>query len=152
MGPSASVHETSVRVRYGEVDRMGVVYHGHYLAWFDQGRTEFFRSLGSSYRDLEDSGTLLVVVETSGTLTRMVVETTVDHLAIEEEKTQAEMQKKQAETLAAQYMEKGAALEAKGELAKALEFFKKVVALGETSKKTAAEASIRELEPRVGGG
>jgi acyl-CoA thioester hydrolase len=57
-------HETSVRVRYGEVDRMGVVYHGHYLVYFEQGRTEFMRSLGATYRQVEESGTLLVVVET----------------------------------------------------------------------------------------
>jgi acyl-CoA thioester hydrolase len=57
-------HETLVRVRYGEVDRMGVVYHAHYLVYFEQGRTEYLRSLGGTYRRLEDDGTLLVVVET----------------------------------------------------------------------------------------
>lgn len=57
-------HETTVRVRYGEVDRMGFVYHAHYLVYFEQGRTEALRSLGSTYRALEDDGTLLVVVET----------------------------------------------------------------------------------------
>lgn len=56
-------HESRVRVRYGEVDRMGVVYHGHYLAYFEQGRTELLRSLGATYRELEDAGHLLVVVE-----------------------------------------------------------------------------------------
>ena len=58
------MHETSVRVRYGEVDRMGYVYHGHYLVYFEEGRTELLRSLGATYRQLEDDGTLLVVVET----------------------------------------------------------------------------------------
>jgi len=43
---------------------MGFVYHGHYLVYFEQGRTEFMRSLGATYRQVEDSGTLLVVVET----------------------------------------------------------------------------------------
>jgi acyl-CoA thioester hydrolase len=57
-------HETPVRVRYGEVDRMGVVYHGHYLVYFELGRTELLRSLGSTYREVEEAGTLLVVVET----------------------------------------------------------------------------------------
>jgi acyl-CoA thioester hydrolase len=56
-------HETTVRVRYGEVDRMGVVYHANYLAYFEQGRTELLRSLGRSYRDFEDAGLLLVVVD-----------------------------------------------------------------------------------------
>jgi acyl-CoA thioester hydrolase len=57
-------HATQVRVRYGEVDRMGVVYHAHYLVYFEQGRTELLRSLGGTYRELEDGGTRLVVVET----------------------------------------------------------------------------------------
>jgi acyl-CoA thioester hydrolase len=57
-------HETSFRVRYGEVDRMAVVYHAHYLVYFELGRTEFLRALGDSYARLEDEGTLLVVVET----------------------------------------------------------------------------------------
>ena len=57
-------HETRVRVRYGEVDGMGVVYHPHYLVYFEQGRTEYLRSLGGSYRAFEDEGHLLMVVET----------------------------------------------------------------------------------------
>ncbi len=57
-------HETVVRVRYGEVDRMGVVHHRHYLTYFEHGRTEMLRDLGASYAAVEDAGTLLVVVET----------------------------------------------------------------------------------------
>lgn len=56
-------HETTTRVRYGEVDRMNVAYHAHYLVWFELGRTEYLRSVGGSYRALEASGTLLMVVE-----------------------------------------------------------------------------------------
>ena len=43
---------------------MGVAYHAHYLVWFEQGRTEYLRSLGSTYRALEEAGTLLMVTET----------------------------------------------------------------------------------------
>lgn len=57
------IHETSVRVRYGEVDRMGVVYHAHYLPYFETGRTEFLRSLGTAYRAVEEGGLLLVVAD-----------------------------------------------------------------------------------------
>ncbi len=57
-------HETSIRVRYCEVDRMGFLHHGHYLAYFEEGRTELMRSMGVTYREVEDAGTLLVVVET----------------------------------------------------------------------------------------
>ena len=57
------IHETTVRVRYGEVDRMGVVYHANYLPYFEEGRTEFLRSLGHSYRAVEEGGVLLVVAD-----------------------------------------------------------------------------------------
>ena len=42
---------------------MGVVYHGNYLAYFEDGRTELLRAQGSTYRAVEEAGTLLVVVE-----------------------------------------------------------------------------------------
>lgn len=45
---------TSLRVRYPETDRMGVVYHAHYLVWFELGRTELMRGLGATYGKLED--------------------------------------------------------------------------------------------------
>lgn len=53
---------STFRVRYAETDRMGVVYHAHYLVWCEVGRTDFIRRLGSSYAELEDSGLSLVVV------------------------------------------------------------------------------------------
>ncbi len=43
---------------------MGYLWHGHYLALFEEARTDWLRSRGFSYRALEDAGTLLVVVET----------------------------------------------------------------------------------------
>jgi len=49
------------RVRYHETDQMGVVYHANYLTWFEMARTEALRSLGKTYRDLEESGCFLVV-------------------------------------------------------------------------------------------
>jgi len=59
--------ETSVefRVRYGEVDQMGVAYHAHYLQWAELGRTEHMRLHGVRYRDLEERGCLLAVSEAS---------------------------------------------------------------------------------------
>lgn len=57
-------HETRLRVRYAETDKMGVVYHANYLIWFEIGRTEYCRSRGFAYRDLEtESGVLLAVAE-----------------------------------------------------------------------------------------
>lgn len=52
-----------IRPRYGEVDRMGVVYHAHYLVYFELGRTELMRALGVPYADVEEQGHELVVVE-----------------------------------------------------------------------------------------
>jgi acyl-CoA thioester hydrolase len=53
--------EITIRVRYAETDRMGLVHHANYLVYFEQGRTELLRSHGFVYRDLEDQGYLLVL-------------------------------------------------------------------------------------------
>lgn len=55
--------EIPIRPRYGEVDSMGVVYHAHYLAYFDVGRTEYLRARGASYAELEARGYRLAVVD-----------------------------------------------------------------------------------------
>lgn len=53
----------SIRVRYGETDQMGVVYHGNYATYCEVARVEFFREMGLPYKELEDSGIMLPVVE-----------------------------------------------------------------------------------------
>jgi acyl-CoA thioester hydrolase len=53
--------EIKIRVRYAETDRMGLLHHANYLVYFEQGRTELLRSMGFSYRDLEDQGFFLVI-------------------------------------------------------------------------------------------
>ena len=55
-------HEISIRVRYGETDQMGVVYHGNYPQYLELGRVEWLRSLGISYRDMEKNGCFLPVI------------------------------------------------------------------------------------------
>lgn len=55
-------HLSSFRVRYGETDQMGVVYHGNYAQYFELGRTEWLRSLGITYKDMEISGIMLPVI------------------------------------------------------------------------------------------
>ncbi len=45
--------EARLRVRYAETDKMGVVYHSHFIIWFELGRVELLRQLGFSYRDME---------------------------------------------------------------------------------------------------
>lgn len=56
-------HETLYRVRYSDTDKMGVVYHGNYLRFFEIARTEMLRSMGLPYAELESSGYLLPVLE-----------------------------------------------------------------------------------------
>lgn len=52
-----------IRVRYCETDRMAIAHHGSYVAWFEEARTEWLRRRGKSYRQMEDEGNLLQVVE-----------------------------------------------------------------------------------------
>ena len=53
---------TNVRVRYGETDQMGVVYHGNYASYFEIARTEWLRNLGVTYKELENKGIMLPVI------------------------------------------------------------------------------------------
>jgi acyl-CoA thioester hydrolase len=55
--------EITIRVRYAETDRMGLLHHANYLIYFEQGRTELLRSQGLVYKDLEDQGYLLVLTK-----------------------------------------------------------------------------------------
>jgi acyl-CoA thioester hydrolase len=53
--------EHSVRVRYSETDKMGIVYHANYIVWFEIGRTEFCRAAGFPYSEMEREGILILV-------------------------------------------------------------------------------------------
>jgi acyl-CoA thioester hydrolase len=53
--------EIQIRVRYAETDRMGLLHNANYLVYFELGRTELLRSLGLTYKELEDQGYLLVI-------------------------------------------------------------------------------------------
>jgi acyl-CoA thioester hydrolase len=54
--------EIQFRVRYGETDQMGVVYHGNYAQYFEMGRTEWLRKIGFSYKKMEEDGIMLPVI------------------------------------------------------------------------------------------
>jgi acyl-CoA thioester hydrolase len=56
---------TKLRVRYAETDQMGYVYYGNYAQYFEVGRVEAMRSVGMSYRELEEQGIMLPVSEFS---------------------------------------------------------------------------------------
>lgn len=55
--------QTQLRVRYAETDKMGYVYYGDYAQYFEVGRVEALRKLGWSYREMEDNGIMLPVLE-----------------------------------------------------------------------------------------
>lgn len=57
------VFEHRVRVRYAETDQMGYVYYGNYAAYYEVARTEMLRNTGISYRELEEMGVMLPVIE-----------------------------------------------------------------------------------------
>ena len=54
--------EIDFRIRYGETDQMGVVYHGNYAQYFEIGRTEWLRNLGITYKQMEEEGIKLPVI------------------------------------------------------------------------------------------
>lgn len=56
-------HETTIRVRYAETDQMNIVYYGNYAQYFEVGRVEAIRSLGMSYKNLEEKGVLMPVID-----------------------------------------------------------------------------------------
>jgi acyl-CoA thioester hydrolase len=55
--------DVTVRVRYAETDRMGLLHHANYLVYFEMARTELLRHRGISYREIEDAGHFLVIVD-----------------------------------------------------------------------------------------
>jgi acyl-CoA thioester hydrolase len=54
---------STVRVRYAETDKMGVVYYANYLVWFEVARTDWLRDTGWTYRAMEQEGFGLPVIE-----------------------------------------------------------------------------------------
>lgn len=78
---------STLRVRYAETDQMGVVYHANYLVWCEIGRTDFIRSAGRSYADLEREGVRLAVSDATLRFRAsaryddpILVRTTLDHV------------------------------------------------------------------------
>jgi acyl-CoA thioester hydrolase len=58
-------HTTSIRVRYADTDKMGIVYYAKYLEYFEVARTEMLRALGLPYREIEAQGFELPVASAS---------------------------------------------------------------------------------------
>lgn len=78
-------HKTTCRVRYGDTDKMGFVYHANYFRWFEVGRSEMFRTMGIPYKSIESKGIFLPLSEIHCTFNTpsqyddiLVVETSID--------------------------------------------------------------------------
>jgi acyl-CoA thioester hydrolase len=54
---------TQIRVRYAETDQMNVVYYGNYAQYFEIGRVESIRALGFTYKQMENEGVIMPVIE-----------------------------------------------------------------------------------------
>jgi acyl-CoA thioester hydrolase len=55
--------ETLIRVRFSDVDSMGVVWHGQYIRYFEDGREDFGNKFGISYLDFYGQGILVPIVK-----------------------------------------------------------------------------------------
>ena len=55
--------KTRFRARYSETDKMGVIYYANYLVWMEMGRTDYCKSVGFDYRDMELDGANMAVAE-----------------------------------------------------------------------------------------
>ncbi len=80
--------EIRTRVRYGETDQMGVVYHANYLLYYEMGRTEYMRKRGYEYSKLEEDGYFLAIVEAqlryhanTGYDGELIIRTRVDNIS-----------------------------------------------------------------------
>ena len=56
-------HVSQIRVRYADTDQMKFVYYGKYFEYFEQGRSDFMRSIGLPYAEIESHGVYLPVIE-----------------------------------------------------------------------------------------
>lgn len=55
--------EVKIHVRYAETDQMGYVYYGNYAIYFEVARVEAMRAIGFSYKEMEDRGIMMPVLE-----------------------------------------------------------------------------------------
>jgi acyl-CoA thioester hydrolase len=56
-------HSTKIRVRYADTDQMGYMYYGNYATFYEVGRVEMLRSLGLTYKSMEESGIIMPVID-----------------------------------------------------------------------------------------
>lgn len=79
---------TNLTVRYAETDQMGIVHHSNYYVYFETAREDFIRGAGISYKDMEDGGIMMPIVETQCKYSegaryadKLIIETTIEELS-----------------------------------------------------------------------
>lgn len=58
------ISNTNVKVRYAETDRMGIVHHSNYYVWFEEARGDFIEKINITYKEIEDMGIMMPIMET----------------------------------------------------------------------------------------
>lgn len=78
---------TNITVRYAETDQMGVVHHSNYYVYFEAAREDFIAGACIRYKDMEDAGVMMPLVETqckyyegAKYADKLIVETTLEEL------------------------------------------------------------------------
>jgi acyl-CoA thioester hydrolase len=79
---------TNLTVRYAETDQMGIVHHSNYYVYFETAREDFIAGAGISYKDMEDQGIMMPLVETQCRYTegakyadKLIIETMIEELS-----------------------------------------------------------------------
>lgn len=57
------IHKTVIKARYAETDQMGIIHHSVYPVWYETARTEFIKTSGITYSQLEKKGVMLPLSE-----------------------------------------------------------------------------------------
>ena len=68
-----NTHQTEIKVRYGETDQMGVVYHGNYAQYLEIGRLEWLEAIGIYYKEMEANEVMLPVVSMTLKFTKSAI-------------------------------------------------------------------------------
>jgi acyl-CoA thioester hydrolase len=79
---------TKIKVRYAETDQMGIVHHSNYYVYFETAREDFILEAGIRYKDMEDAGVMMPLIETQCKYHEgakyadlLIVETTMEELS-----------------------------------------------------------------------
>ena len=133
-------HKTSYRVIYGDTDKMGVVYHANYLRWFEMGRAEMFRSLGLTYKAIEEKGIFLPVSEVHCKYIAsaqyddmLIIETTIDSTVRAGMKFDYRILRQSDEKLLVTGCTKHACMNAEGRVVRPPEFLKEIISFSTRS-------------------